>query len=133
MSNDTNAHITGWGMYVPEKVLTNEDLSKIIDTNDEWIRDRTGIHERHIAAPDETCASMGALAALDALRVANLHPSEVDLIITATSSPEYIFPATACVIQDRIGAVNAGAFDLLAACTGFIYAVEAGDGVADSD
>lgn len=124
MSKETYAHITGWGMYIPEKILTNDDIAKMVDTNDEWIRDRTGIEERHIAAPDETCASLGAEAAIEALRVANLHPSEVDLIITATCSPEYLFPATACVIQDRIGAVNAGAFDLLAACSGFIYAIE---------
>ena len=124
MSNGKYSHITGWGMSVPERVMTNDDIAKLVDTNDEWIRDRTGIEERRIAADDETCASLGAQAAINALRIANLHPLEVDLIITATSSPEHLFPATACVIQDKIGAANAGAFDLLAACTGFIYAME---------
>ena len=124
MSNGVYAHITGWGMHVPEKILTNAEIAKMVDTNDEWIRDRTGIEERHIAGKDDTCASLGAQAAINALRVAKLHPSEVDLIITATSSPEYTFPATASIIQDRIGAVKAGAFDISAACTGFIYAIE---------
>ena len=95
MSNGTYAHITGWGMSVPEKILTNAEIAKMVDTNDEWIRDRTGIEERRIASEDDTCASLGVQAALEALRVANLHPSEVDLIITATSSPEHLFPATA--------------------------------------
>ncbi|MCH7663716.1 MAG: ketoacyl-ACP synthase III [Chloroflexi bacterium] len=124
MSNGTYAHITGWGMHVPEKILTNAEIAKMVDTDDEWIRDRTGIEERRIASEQDTCASLGAQAATNALRVAKLHPSEVDLIITATSSPEYLFPATACIIQDRIGAVKAGAFDISAACTGFIYAIE---------
>jgi 3-oxoacyl-[acyl-carrier-protein] synthase-3 len=110
-------------MAVPEKILTNEDLEKIVDTSDEWIVSRTGIRERHIAAAHETTATLASDAALRALQVANLHPGDLDLIILATSSPEYIFPATACLVQDQIGAVKAGAFDLLAACTGFIYAV----------
>ena len=116
------AHITGWGMYVPEPVLTNEDISKMVDTNDEWIRDRTGIRERHIARENEFPSTLGVEAAIKALQVANLAPTELDLIICATSSPEYIFPATACLIQDQIGATKAGAFDLLAACSGFIFA-----------
>ncbi len=118
-----NAHITGWGMHVPQKVLTNDDLSKMVETNDEWIRDRTGIRERRIAAEGETSASLGAEAALKALKAANLAPVDVDLIICSTSTPEHIFPATACLIQDSIGATKAGAFDLLAACSGFIYAL----------
>jgi 3-oxoacyl-[acyl-carrier-protein] synthase-3 len=117
------AHITGWGMSVPEKVLTNDDLSKMVDTNDEWIRDRTGIRERHIAHEEETTASLAVEASIKALQVANLHPTDVDLIICSTSTPEHIFPATACLVQDRIGASKAGAFDLLAACSGFIYGV----------
>ena len=117
------AHITGWGMSVPEPVLTNEDLSRIVDTNDEWIRERTGIRERRIARENEFPSTLGARAALKALSVANLKPTEVDLIICSTSTPEYLFPATACLIQDSIGATKAGAFDLLAACTGFIYGV----------
>lgn len=117
------AHITGWGMGIPEKVLTNFELMQMVDTTDEWIRSRTGISERHIAANDDTTASLAAEAALQALRTANVKPDEVDLIIVSTSSPEHIFPATACLVQDKIGAVNAGAFDLLAACTGFIFAL----------
>jgi len=116
------AHITGWGMYVPEPVLTNNDLAKLIDTNDEWIRDHTGIRERHIARENEFPSTLAVEASLKALKVANLAPTELDLIICATSSPEYIFPATACLIQDQIGATKAGAFDLLAACSGFIFA-----------
>jgi 3-oxoacyl-[acyl-carrier-protein] synthase-3 len=120
------AHITGWGMAVPKKILTNKDLEKIVDTNDEWIVSRTGIRERRIAGANDTTASLAAEAALQALEVANLHPSDLDLIIVSTSSPDYIFPATACLVQDQIGAVRAGAFDLLAACTGFVYAVNLG-------
>jgi len=115
------AHITGWGMAVPERVLTNVELEKMVDTNDEWIRSRTGIRERRIANEEETTASLATEAALRALDVANLSPADVDLIIVATSSPEHTFPATACLVQDRLGAVKAGAFDLLAACTGFIF------------
>ena len=117
------AHITGWGMCVPQRVVTNEDLSKQVDTSDEWIRERTGIRERHIAGAEESTATLATEAALNALRVANLSPDEVDLIVVSTSSPEHIFPATACLVQDRIGATKAGAFDLLAACSGFIYAL----------
>ncbi|NTW12905.1 MAG: 3-oxoacyl-ACP synthase, partial [Anaerolineales bacterium] len=116
------AHITGWGMSVPDTVLTNDDLSKIVDTNDQWIRERTGIRERRIAKEGQTTSSLGVEAALKALTVANLRPTDLDLIICSTSTPDYIFPATACMIQDQIGATRAGAFDLLAACSGFIYA-----------
>lgn len=117
------AHITGWGIAVPERVLSNEDLTEMVDTSDEWIQARTGILTRRIAAKEDTTATMGADACCTALTVANVKPPDVDLIIVATSSPEHIFPATACLIQDQIGAVNAGAFDLSAACTGFIYAI----------
>jgi 3-oxoacyl-[acyl-carrier-protein] synthase-3 len=110
-------------MAVPHKVLTNDDLSKMVETTDEWIRERTGIRERRIASEGETVSTLGTEAAFKALSVAGLLPSHLDLIICSTSSPEYIFPATACLIQDKIGAANAGAFDLLAACSGFIYAV----------
>lgn len=116
------AHITGWGMYVPEPVLTNDDIAKLVDTSDEWIRNRTGIRERHIARENEFPSTLAVEASLKALEVANLAPTDLDLIICATSSPEYIFPATACIIQDQIGATKAGAFDLSAACSGFIYA-----------
>ena len=117
------AHITGWGMCVPEKKLTNAALAQMVDTTDEWIRTRTGISERHIAGNEDTTASLATEAALRALQVANLRPDKLDLIIVSTSTPEYIFPATACVVQDRIGATKAGAFDLLAACSGFIFAL----------
>lgn len=117
------AHITGWGISVPEPVLTNDDIAKMVDTNDEWIRERTGIRERHIAREDQSTSTLAVEAAIKALQVANLAPTELDLIIVTSSSPEYIFPATACLVQDQIGATKAGAFDLLAACSGFIYAV----------
>jgi 3-oxoacyl-[acyl-carrier-protein] synthase-3 len=113
-------------MSIPKKILTNKDLEKIVDTNDEWIVSRTGIRERRIAGANDTTASLASEAALQALEVANLHPSDLDLIIVSTSSPDYIFPATACLVQDQIGAVRAGAFDLLAACTGFVYGVNLG-------
>ncbi|MBE0669549.1 MAG: ketoacyl-ACP synthase III [Anaerolineales bacterium] len=116
------AHITGWGISVPEPVLTNEDVSKMVDTNDEWIRSHTGIHERHIARENEFTSTLAVEAAIKALQSANLAPTELDLIIVTSSSPEYIFPATACLVQDQIGATKAGAFDLSAACSGFIYA-----------
>lgn len=117
------AHITGWGISVPEPILTNDDIAKMVDTNDEWIRDRTGIRERHIAREDQSTSTLAVEAAIKALQVANLAPTDLDLIIVTSSSPEYIFPATACLVQDQIGATKAGAFDLLAACSGFIYAV----------
>ena len=117
------AHITGWGMSVPERVLSNADLAQMVDTNDGWIQSRTGIRERHIAAPDESTATLALRASLSALDVARLKPADLDLIIVATSSPEHIFPATACLVQDRLGAIKAGAFDLLAACSGFIFAL----------
>ena len=118
------AHITGWGVAIPEKVLTNDDLAQMVDTSDEWIQSRTGIVERRIAAPEESTATLAADAALKALEIANVNPAEVDLIIVSSSSPEHIFPATATLVQDSIGAARAGAFDLSAACTGFIYALD---------
>ncbi len=118
------AQIIGWGYHVPEKVITNQDLEQIVDTSDEWIRSRTGIEGRHVAAgPSETTASLAVIAARRALEVADVPPSRVDLIICSTSSPEYIFPSTASIVQDSLGATNAGAFDLSAACSGFVYAL----------
>jgi 3-oxoacyl-[acyl-carrier-protein] synthase III len=117
------AHITGWGMSVPTRIVTNDDLARIVDTTDEWIRSRSGIRQRRIAGPRETTASLGAEAALKALSVANLPARQVGLIIVATTMPEYYFPSTACVVQDLIGAANASAFDLSAACSGFVYAL----------
>ena len=120
------AHITGWGMAAPEAVLTNDDISKLVDTNDAWIRERTGIRQRRIARGDEFPSTLAVEASVKALTIANLRPTDLDLIICSTSSPEYIFPATACLIQDQLGATKAGAFDLLAACSGFIYALNMG-------
>ena len=120
------AHITGWGMSVPEQVLTNDELAQRVDTSDKWIREMTGIRERHIAKDREYPSTLAVTASVQALNVANLKPPDIDLIICATSSPEYIFPATACLIQDQLGASKAGAFDLSAACTGFIYAINMG-------
>lgn len=118
------AQIIGWGMYVPERVITNEDLSQIVETSDEWIRTRTGIAERRIVSdPRETTASLATKAARAALRVADVPASALDMIICASSSPEYIFPATACLVQNALGAERAGAFDLSAACSGFVYAL----------
>ncbi len=117
------AHIVGWGMDVPDRVLTNDDLAQMIETSDAWIRERTGIAERRIAGDSDSVITLGLRAARRALSSADMLPDELDLIIVATSSPVYLFPATACVIQDRLGAENAGAFDVMAACSGFIYAL----------
>jgi len=119
----TYAHITGWGMAVPERIMTNDDLAKIVDTSDEWIVSRTGIRERRIAGDKETTASLATKAAFRALDRTDLHPHDIDMVIVATATPEHLFPATACLVQDAIGAINAGAFDLSAACSGFIYGV----------
>ena len=117
------AHIIGWGKYVPPKVMTNDDLSKIVDTSDEWIVPRTGIRERRIAGPKETAFTMGYAAAREALEKADILPTEVGLIICATATPEHTFPSTASLIQDALGATHAGAFDLSAGCAGFVYAL----------
>ena len=122
------AHIVGWGKYVPAKVVTNEDLSRTVDTSDEWIVSRTGIRERRIvASPKETTATMSIAAAKEALEVAGIAPDRnLDLVIVATATPEYSFPATACLVQDVLGAENAGAFDLSAGCSGFVYGLAMG-------
>ena len=114
-------HIVGWGSFRPDKILTNNDLARMVDTSDEWIYSRTGIRERRIASEKETTATLAFEAAARALKRADLHPSQVELIIVATSTPEYIFPSTACRVQDYLGATKAGAFDLSAACSGFVY------------
>jgi 3-oxoacyl-[acyl-carrier-protein] synthase III len=122
----TYAAITGWGSGIPEKVLTNFDLEKFVDTTDEWITTRTGIRERHVAGDHETTATLSVTAARQAIARANISPSQIDLVICCTASPDFIFPATACIIQNEIGAENAGAFDLEAACSGFIYGITVG-------
>ncbi len=121
-----NAHITGWGMAVPETIMTNDDLAEFVETNDAWIRERTGIRERRIARDTDFPSTLAVDASIQALKVANVRPTDIDLIICSTSTPEYLFPATACLIQDQLGATKAGAFDLLAACSGFIYALNMG-------
>src|SRR5580658_954130 len=116
-----NAGITGLGMCVPDKVLSNEDLMKIVDTNDEWIVSRTGIRERRITDPDTASSDLAIIAANRALEDAGLKALDIDLIICATATGDYVWPSTACIIQDKIGAARAGAFDLSAACSGFCY------------
>ncbi|MEZ8221165.1 3-oxoacyl-[acyl-carrier-protein] synthase-3 [Candidatus Fervidibacteria bacterium JGI MDM2 JNZ-1-D12] len=117
------AGIVGLGSYVPEKVLTNFDLEKLVETSDEWITTRTGIKERRVAAAHETTTTMAIEAAKAALADANIPASEIDLIIVATVTPDYFFPSTACQVQHAIGAPRAAAFDLLVGCTGFVYGV----------
>ena len=124
------SHIVGWGMYVPERVVTNDDLAKIVDTSDEWIRTRTGIRERHIVdKPNESTSTLAVRAARAALDKAGLPPSALDMIIVATSSPDHLFPATACIVQDALGATRAGAYDLSAACSGFVYGMAMAHGL----
>jgi len=118
--------ISGVGSYVPEKILTNYDLSNIVETSHEWIVSRTGIEERRIATKDQAASDLGTKAALKALEDANVKPDDIDLIIVATATPDHVFPSTACIIQDKIGANKAAAFDLSAGCSGFIYAVATG-------
>lgn len=121
------AKISAVGHYLPEDILTNFDLEKMVDTNDEWIRTRTGITERRVLKdPTKASAFMGAEAAKEALEEAGVDPTEIDLIILATVTPDYLFPATACLVQNMIGATNAFAFDLSAACSGFLYALTTG-------
>ena len=121
-----HAAITGWGSYSPARILTNQDLAQLVDTNDDWIRSRTGIAERRIAGPNETTSSMGVLAGRQALEQAQLAPRDVDLVLCATTTPDYLLPATACLIQQQLGCVRAGAFDINAACSGFIYGLAIG-------
>jgi 3-oxoacyl-[acyl-carrier-protein] synthase-3 len=117
------ARITGTGSYVPEKVLTNFDIEKFLDTNDEWIKARTGISERHIAADGENTSDLATKAAERALEMAGINAEDLDLIVVGTITGDYPWPATACVVQANLGAKNAGAFDVSAACSGFLYAL----------
>jgi 3-oxoacyl-[acyl-carrier-protein] synthase-3 len=116
--------IIGTGSYLPEKVLTNDDLSKIVDTSDEWITTRTGIKERHIAADDQATSDLAAEAARRAMTAAGVTPEDIDLIVVATVTPDMFFPSTACFVQRKIGATNAVCFDISAACSGFLYALQ---------
>lgn len=132
MNNTSQIGVLGLGAYVPERVLTNHDLEKMIDTSDEWITTRTGIKERRIASEGEASSDLGAKAALKALEDAKVDPAEIDAIVVATLSPDHIFPATACIIQEKIGAVKAAAFDLSAGCSGFVYALAVAYGLVQT-
>ncbi|BDU21246.1 beta-ketoacyl-ACP synthase III [Dyella sp. GSA-30] len=121
------SRIVATGSALPERVLTNADLEKFVDTSDEWIRSRTGIRQRHIAADGETTGDLSTLAAQRALDAAGIKASEIDLIVLGTTTPDIIFPSTACLVQHRLGANGCAAFDVNAACSGFVYAL----GVAD--
>jgi 3-oxoacyl-[acyl-carrier-protein] synthase III len=121
------ARIAGTGSYLPEKLLTNDDLAKQVDTSDEWIRSRTGIRERHIAAEGETTSDLGYHAAVRALEAAGVDASEIDMIVVGTTTPDLIFPSTACLIQARLGASGCAAMDVNAACSGFVYALSVAD------
>jgi len=123
------AAILGTGRYLPERVLTNDDLSKMVDTNDEWIVQRTGIRTRRIAADNEPTSELAYKAAKNALDKSGIKPEEIDYIIVATFTPDYPLPSAACLVQHKLGAKNAGAFDLAAACSGYIYATKVATGL----
>jgi 3-oxoacyl-[acyl-carrier-protein] synthase-3 len=121
------ARIAGTGSYLPERVLTNVELEELVDTSDQWIRERTGIRERRIAADGETTSDLAEAAARQAMDAAGVRPGDIDLVIVGTTTPDLIFPSTACLLQDRLGIGQCGAFDLNAACSGFIYALSVAD------
>src|SRR5271156_4160507 len=122
-----SSSIISTGAYLPSRILSNADLEKMVDTSNEWILSRTGIRERRIAAEDEFTSDMGAKAALQALELGGINPQDIDLIIVATCTGDTVFPATACYVQDKIGATRAAAFDVQAACSGFLYALVTAD------
>lgn len=123
----TYSRIIGTGSYLPEKILTNKELESMVDTSDEWIQERTGIKERHIAAEGETTADMGVIAARRAMEMAGKTKDDIDLIIVATTTPDKVFPSTACLIQKRLEIRGCAAFDVQAVCTGFVYALAVAD------
>lgn len=122
--NDHSILIRGVGHYLPQKVLTNDDLSQMVDTNDEWIRTRTGIVQRHIASEKEACSDLAFLAAKHALEAAKLEPTDIDLLVVATVTPDMVFPSTAAILQAKLGLNHVMSFDINAACSGFLYALE---------
>ncbi len=122
------AKLAGLGSYVPDRVLTNADLEKMVDTTDEWIVSHTGMKERHIAAPEQATSDLAMMAAQRALDDAQLSAEDLDLVICATVTPDHMFPSTSSILQGRIGATRAGAFDLLIGCTGFLYALSVASG-----
>ncbi len=121
------SRIKGTGSYLPEKVLTNADLEKMIDTTDQWIRDRTGIERRHIVAEGETTCDLAEMASRRAIDAAGINVEDIDLVIIATTTPDRIFPSTACLLQERLGIRKGAAFDIQAVCTGFVYALDVAD------
>jgi len=123
MTKIKSAGILGLGMYVPERVVTNDDLAALVDTSDEWIFPRTGIRERRFAAPDQATSDLAIEAAKRALEDAKVDVSEIEMIIVATCSPDHVCPSTAAVVQNGLGAKNAAAFDVAAACSGFVYSL----------
>ena len=123
------SRIIGTGSYAPPKVLTNADLEKLVDTSDEWILTRTGISERRIATEDEATSDLAYRASLPALEAASLDPADLDMILVATITPDMFFPSTACVLQERLQARRAGALDISAACSGFVYGLAVADGL----
>lgn len=120
----TYARIAGIGSFLPEKVVTNQDLEKTMDTSDEWIRERTGIKQRHIASADETTSFLGLIAAQRAMQDANVTAEDIDLIVVGTATPDKVFPSTACIIQRQLGVKGSAAFDVHAACSGFVYGLD---------
>ena len=124
----TYSRILGTGSYLPARILTNADLEKLVDTNDQWIVERTGIRERHIAAEGEFTSDLAVRAARAALEVAGLAPDDIDLLLVATTTPDLVFPSTACIVQSKLGMTNGKpAFDLQAVCSGFVYALSVAD------
>jgi len=115
--------VSGCGTYLPERVITNQEMAKIVDTSDEWIRERTGIHERHVAADNELTSDLAVAAAKNALKDAEVEAGEIDLIIVATTTPDLTFPATAAIVQAKLGITQGAAFDIQAVCSGFIFAL----------
>lgn len=125
----TAIRVTGVGSYLPDRILTNDDLSRMVDTNDEWIHARTGIRSRHIAAEGETTSDLGTMAANRALSAAGVSASDIDLLVLATATPDLTFPATATMVQHKIGMTSGAAFDVGAVCSGFIFAMATADGL----
>ena len=121
------AKIVGTGSYLPERVVTNKDLEKIVDTNDEWIVTRTGIRERHYAADDQNASDLALIACQRAMQAAGVTAADIDLIIVGTSTPDMVFPATACILQDKLGVKQGFAFDIQAVCAGFVYGLATAD------
>ncbi len=121
------SRIAGTGSYLPEKILTNYDLEKMVETTHQWIVDRTGIHQRHIVADDQTTSDLALQAAKKAIEAAGLQNSDIDLIIVATTTPDRVFPSTACLLQDKLGIHGCAAFDVQAVCSGFVYALSIAD------